>query len=243
MLPLTAIFRPREAALKLHPQLVAARFLTRLNRFAALVEMAGQEVMVHIPNSGRMRELLKPGRRLLLTPVAGEHRKTHFDLTLVDSGTTLVSADTRLPNGLVAAALAAGELPPFQEYPELRREVRYGDSRLDFLLESPGGRCYLEVKSVTLVVEGVALFPDAPTIRGVKHLRELSQAVAAGHRAAALFVVQRDDALTLAPNDAADPDFGAALRAAQAAGVEVYAYGCQVSPAEMRLAAPLPVQL
>lgn len=229
--------------MKLHPQLVAARFLTRLNRFAALVEMDGREVMVHIANSGRMRELLEPGRRLLLAPAPGEHRKTQFDLALVDLGTTLVSADARLPNGLVAEALAGGQLPQFREYPEIRREVRYGDSRLDLLLEGPGGRCYGEVKSVTLVVNGVALFPDAPTTRGVKHLGELSRAVAEGNRAAVVFVAQRSDAAAMSPNDAADPEFGAALRAAQAAGVEVYAYGCQVSTREIRLAVPLPVQL
>ncbi len=229
--------------MKLHPQLVEARFLTRLNRFAALVEMEGQEVMVHIANSGRMRELLVSGRRLLLTPAAGEHRKTRFDLSLVDLGTTLVSADTRLPNGLVAEALAEGQLPQFIEYPELRREVRYGESRLDFLLDGPGGRCYGEVKSVTLVVDGIGLFPDAPTIRGVKHLKELSRAVAEGYRAAVVFVVQRADAVAMSPNDAADPDFGAALRAAQAAGVEVYAYNCAVYPSEIRLASPLPIKL
>ena len=229
--------------MKLHPQLVEARFLTRLNRFAALVEMAGQEVMVHIANSGRMRELLVPGRRLLLTPAAGEHRKTQFDLALVDLGTTLVSADTRLPNGLVAEALAKGHLPQFIEYPELRREVRYGDSRLDFLLEGPSGRCYGEVKSVTLVVDGIGLFPDAPTVRGVKHIKELSRAVAEGYRAAIVFVVQRADAVAMSPNDAADPAFGAALRAAQAAGVEVYAYNCAVSPSEIRLTSPLPITL
>ncbi len=229
--------------MKLHPQLVEAHFLTRLNRFAALVEMEGREVMVHIANSGRMRELLEPGRRLLLTPAPGEHRKTRFDLSLVDLGTTLVSADTRLPNGLVAEALAAGRLPQFIEYPELRREVRYGDSRLDLLLDGPGGRCYGEVKSVTLVVDGIGLFPDAPTVRGVKHLKELSRAVAEGHRAAVVFVVQRADAVAMSPNDAADPAFGAALRAAQAAGVEIYAYNCAVSPSEIRLASPLPIKL
>lgn len=229
--------------MKLHPQLVEARFLTRLNRFAALVEMEGQEVMVHIANSGRMRELLEPGRRLLLAPAAGEHRKTQFDLALVDLGTTLVSADSRLPNGLVAEALAEGQLPQFQEYPEIRREVRYGDSRLDFLLEGPGGCCYGEVKSVTLVVDGSGLFPDAPTVRGVKHLKELSRAVAEGYRAAVVFVVQRADAVAMSPNDAADPAFGAALRAAQAAGVEIYAYNCAVSPSEIRLASRLPITL
>ena len=229
--------------MKLHPQLVEARFLTRLNRFAALVEMEGREVMVHIANSGRMRELLEPGRRLLLAPAAGEHRKTRFDLSLVDLGTTLVSADTRLPNGLVAEALAEGQLPQFQEYPELRREVRYGDSRLDLLLDGPGGRCYGEVKSVTLVVDGIGLFPDAPTVRGVKHLKELSRAVAEGHRASVVFVVQRADAVAMSPHDTADPAFGAALRAAQAAGVEIYAYNCAVSPSEIRLASPLPIKL
>ena len=229
--------------MKLHPQLVEARFLTRLNRFAALVEMEGREVMVHIANSGRMGELLVPGRRLLLTPAAGEHRKTRFDLSLVDLGTTLVSADSRLPNGLVAEALAEGQLPQFIEYPELRREVRYGDSRLDLLLDGPGGRCYGEVKSVTLVVDGIGLFPDAPTVRGVKHLKELSRAVAEGYRAAVVFVVQRADAVAMSPNDAADPAFGAALHAAQAAGVEVYAYNCAVSPSEIRLASPLPITL
>lgn len=229
--------------MKLHPQLVEARFLIRLNRFAALVALDGQEVMVHIANSGRMRELLVPGRRLLLTPAAGEHRKTQFDLALVDLGTTLVSADTRLPNGLVTEALADGQLPQFQEYPEIRREVRYGDSRLDLLLDGPGGRCYGEVKSVTLVVAGSGLFPDAPTVRGVKHLKELSRAVAEGHRAAVVFVVQRADAVAMSPNDAADPAFGAALRAAQAAGVEIYAYNCAVSPSEIRLASPLPIKL
>ena len=229
--------------MKLHPQLVEARFLTRLNRFAALVEMEGREVMVHIANSGRMGELLVPGRRLLLTPAAGEHRKTRLDLSLVDLGTTLVSADSRLPNGLVAEALADGQLPQFQEYPEIRREVRYGDSRLDLLLEGPAGRCYGEVKSVTLVVDGIGLFPDAPTSRGVKHLKELSRAVAEGHRAAVVFIVQRADAVAMSPNDAADPTFGAALRAAQAAGVEIYAYNCAVSPSEIRLASPLPIKL
>lgn len=229
--------------MKLHSQLVEARFLTRLNRFAALVTLDGQEVMVHIANSGRMRELLEPGRRLLLTPALGKHRKTHFDLALVDLGSTLVSADARLPNALVAEALAAGQLPQFREYPELRQEVQYGASRLDLLLDGPSGRCYGEVKSVTLVVDGTGLFPDAPTTRGLKHLKELSRAVAEGHLAAVVFVVQRADAVAMSPNDTADPDFGAALRSAQAAGVEIYAYNCAVSPSEIRLASPLPIKL
>ena len=130
--------------MKLHPNLEEGFFLTRLNRFAALVEVAGREEMVHVANSGRLRELFVSGRRMLLAPAPGEHRKTRYDLALVDLGHTLVSADARLPNALVAEALQAGEMAPYAKYPEVRREVTYGESRLDLLLEGPTGKCYLE---------------------------------------------------------------------------------------------------
>jgi len=229
--------------LELGLDLVEGRFLERLNRFAALVEVAGQEVLCHVANSGRMRELLVPGYRVLLKPRSGKHRKTQFDLALVDLGSVLSSADARLPNDLVAEALEQGSLHQFQGYPQVRREVIFGESRLDLLLEGPRGRCYIETKSVTLVVNGVGLFPDAPTIRGAKHMGSLAQAVAAGHRAAAVFVVQRDDATAFATNDEADPVFGTAFRAALAAGVEAFAYGCRVSERAIELSCRLPIQL
>lgn len=230
--------------MKLHPHLEEGFFITRLNRFAALVEVWGREEMVHVANSGRLRELLEPGRRLLLAPAPGEHRKTHYDLALVDLGHTLVSADARLPNALVAEALAVGRLEPFADYPEVRREVTYGESRLDLALEGPVGRCYLETKSVTLVEEGgVAMFPDAPTTRGVKHLHTLTQVVAEGHRAGAIFVVQRSDAACLMPHDESDPEFGRALRQAREAGVDILAYRCQVTSEEISLADSIPVRL
>ena len=230
--------------MKLHPNLVEGFFLTRLNRFAALVKVAGREEMVHVANSGRLRELFEPGRRLLLAPAPGEHRKTGYDLALVDLGHTLVSADSRLPNALLAEALRAKELAPYAEFPEIRREVTYGESRLDLALAGPTGLCYLETKSVTLVENGgVAMFPDAPTTRGVKHLHTLTEAVTAGHRAGAIFVVQRSDARCLEPHDTADPEFGRALRDARAAGVEVRAYGCTVTTEAIRLADPIPVEL
>ena len=233
-----------EVHLKLHPHLEEGFFITRLNRFAALVNVAGREEMVHVANSGRLRELFEPGRRLLLAPAPGEHRKTRYDLALVDLGHTLVSADARLPNGLLAECLAAGELPPFSDFPNVRREVTYGESRLDLMLEGPPGKCYLETKSVTLVEDGgLALFPDAPTTRGVKHLHTLTRVAAEGHRAGAVFVVQRSDARSLVPHDTADPEFGAALREARDAGVEVRAYCCSVTSEEIRLADPIPVEL
>ena len=230
--------------MKLHPNLEEGFFLTRLNRFAALVEVEGREEMVHVANSGRLRELLEPGRRLLLAPAPGEHRKTRYDLALVDLGHTLVSADARLPNALLAEALQRQALAPYAEFSKVRREVTYGESRLDLALEGPAGLCYLETKSVTLVEDGgVAMFPDAPTTRGVKHLHTLIEVAAAGHRAGAIFVVQRSDARCLLPYDTADPEFGQALRRAKSSGVEVRAYGCSVTPGEIRLADPIPVKL
>ncbi|HIN05318.1 MAG TPA: DNA/RNA nuclease SfsA [Dehalococcoidia bacterium] len=222
--------------------LVEGRFKARLNRFLALVEINGHDVGVHVANSGRMRELLVPGYRVLLRRQPGSHRKTGYDLALVDLGSTLASADARLPNILVGEALALGRLSQFSEYADVRREVVFGDSRLDFMLESPSGRCYLETKSVTLVVDGIGLFPDAPTLRGTKHMHSLAKAVEEGHRAAAIFVVQREDCQAVAPHGVNDPVFGAALRESVAAGVEVYAYNCRVTEKDINLNRMLPVQ-
>ena len=224
-------------------ELVEARFIRRLNRFAALVGVGGKEEFVHVANSGRMKELLVEGRRVLLKPVSGDHRKTAFDLALVDLGHSLASADARLPNLLVHEALEEARLPELSGYTSFRREVRFGDSRLDLELLGPEGSCLVETKSVTLVVDGVGLFPDAPTIRGLKHVRSLAKALTEGYRAAVVFVVQRDDAEAMAPNNSADPEFGAALRQADMMGVEVYAYGCRVSTREIALGPRLPVRL
>lgn len=229
--------------MQLGDDLVEGRFIVRLNRFAALVDVDGQEELVHVANSGRMRELLVPGFRVLLKPRAGEHRKTRFDLALVDLGHALSSADARLPNSLVAEAIEQGCLSRFAGYTRVNREVQFGESRLDLMLEGPHGRCYVETKSVTLVVDGVGLFPDAPTERGAKHMRSLDQAVAQGHRAAAVFVVQRPDAMAFAPHDTADPAFASALRHSLSCGVEVFAYNCRVSEQSIELHSPLPVRL
>ena len=247
------------------PPLVEGRFIRRLNRFAALVDVDRQEHTAHVPNSGRLGELLVAGCRVLLAPApassvsaltsasaaaGGAARKTAYDLALVDTGGgNLSSIDARLPNKLLAEALAAGRLPQFAAYPVIRPEQTYGESRLDFLLEAQApadrtdGGCYLETKSATLVVDGVAMFPDAPTARGVKHLRSLMAARAAGYRAAVVFVIQRSDAGAFAPHDAADPLLGAALREAVAGGVAVYAYRCRVDETAIALADALPVRI
>ena len=229
--------------MKLSPDLVEATFIRRLNRFAANLEVDGREVMAHLANSGRLGELLVPGYRMLLTPVAGDHRKCPYDLALVDLGFALCSADARLPNVLLAEAIESGRVEEFQGYSQVRREVTYGDSRLDMLLEGPGQSCFVETKSVTLVEDGLALFPDAPTLRGVKHLNSLIHAKEEGYRAAVVFVIQRSDAKEFSPHDVADPLLGETLRKAVGAGVEAFAYCCTVTRQEILLANRIPIKL
>lgn len=223
--------------------LIPATLIRRLNRFAVEVELEGHPLAAHLPNSGRVRELLQPGTPALLVSRSGSRRKTAFDLLLVRLGPTWVSADARLPNALVREALAEGRLEPFRRYAEVRPEARFGGSRVDFLLRGREGDCLLEVKSVTLVEAGVALFPDAPTARGTCHLRELTEARRQGLAAAVLFVVQRRDGGAFSPNDPADPSFGRILREAAQKGVQVLAYRCRVSPREIRIAGSIPVRL
>jgi len=217
--------------------------MRRDNRFRVTVIVAGESVAAHLPNSGRLAELLTPGRLCRLARFDNPRRKTRFDLMLVEYGGVLVSVDARLPNSLLAEALSSGWLDPFQGYTRFEREVRLGKSRLDFRLSGPAGVCWVEVKSVTLVEEGVARFPDAPTARGTRHLRELTEAVSRGDEAAVVFVVQRADARRFAPHDGADEAFGVALREAASAGVGVYAWTCAVSQRAITIARPVPVDL
>ncbi len=200
-------------------------FLERPNRFLVMVKIEEVVVSSFLPNPGRLSELLFPGSEVLLSEViVKRHRKTKYDLIGVILDNQVVSVDTRVPNRLVLEALRNRELDEFLEYNVIRPEYRYGHSRIDFFLANDVERCLLEVKSCTLVVEGVAIFPDAPTERGRRHLSELIKAKREGWRACILFVVQRSDAQRFAPNDATDPAFGALLRKAVKEGIEVYAY-------------------
>jgi sugar fermentation stimulation protein A len=225
-------------------KLVAGRFVRRNNRFRVTVEVEGQGVWAHLPNPGRLGELLVPERRVLLVERSGAKRKTGYDLSLIEVDGRWVSLDARLPNDLVEEALSAGRLAPLAGYPSMRREVPFGHSRFDFELEAPGRpSCLLEVKSVTLVVDGLGCFPDAVTARGRRHVEELADAVEAGYRAAVVFVVQRDDAVGFRIHDESDPDFGRALREAARRGVEVYAYACHVGPERVEISRALLVHL
>lgn len=229
--------------IRMPENMVPARFLERLNRFVARAAVDGAETLVHVPSSGRMRELLTPGAAIYLQPAAGSGRRTAYTLLLVDYGGTLVSVDSLLPNRLLYHAFRHRALPGFEAYSETRREVAFRDGRIDFLLTGNGDRCLVEVKSVTLVQNGEARFPDAPTQRGARHLRELAHAVGEGCRAAVIFVVQRDDGICFRPNDERDREFGATLRLAHRQGVEALAWSCRVELTRVRLLKPLPVLL
>ena len=173
--------------MQIEGKLVEGRFVARDNCFRVTVDVAGQRVWAHLPNSGRLGELLVLGRRVLLVERPGAQRKTGYDLSLVEADENWVSLDARLPNDLVEEALRVGRLAPLAGYSTVRREVSFGRSRLDFLLEAAGRPpCLVEVKSVTLVADGLGCFPDAVTLRGRRHLGELAEAVEMGYRAEVL---------------------------------------------------------
>ena len=178
-----------------------------------------------------MLELFVAGARVLLRPApANSDRRTAYDLLLIEYQGRWVGVDSRMPPHLVVDAWRSGLLGAFLAYESVRREVRYGESRLDLLFDGPPGLLYVEAKSVNLVEDATAWFADAPTTRGARHLRELQAAVREGHRAAVVFVVQRDDVQRLMPYEEADPAFAEALRLAIANGVEAYAIVCAVGP-------------
>ena len=221
--------------------LVEGRFLRRVNRFLAIADVDGAETGVHVANSGRLRELFLPGAAVWLKPAGRDGRKTAFDLALVKAQGVLVSADARLPNALVAEAVSRGLIAEFADATAITRESTFGESRFDLMLERLSSRTYVEVKSVTLVENGVGLFPDSPTTRGAKHLKTLADAVAAGHGGAVVFVVQRPDASAFATNDDADPALAAAFRAAVNSGVRAFAYNCRVTEREVALDRRMPI--
>ncbi|MBR5536911.1 MAG: DNA/RNA nuclease SfsA [Clostridia bacterium] len=224
-----------------YPNIHRAVFLQRPNRFVAHCELEGEPITVHVKNTGRCRELLVPGAEVWLTKSENPARKTAFDLIAVQKGPRLVNMDAQAPNAVFGEYVRAGRFLPHVRH--VRAEVRYGDSRFDFCLEAGGKTHFVEVKGVTLEENGAVRFPDAPTERGVKHLKELQKAAAEGYGAHAVFVIQMADVSTFSPNDDTHPAFGAALREAAASGVEVHAFRCRVTPDTLEIAGDVPVVL
>ena len=225
-----------------YEKITAGRFLSRPNRFIAHVEIHGRTEIVHVKNTGRCRELLVPGATVYLSDSWGADgipnaRKTRYDLVAVEKGTRLINMDSQAPNKAVQEWLMAGNLFPAGSV--IRPEYTHGDSRFDFAVFTPE-LALLEVKGVTLERDGIAMFPDAPTLRGAKHLRHLAEFSGKGY---ILFVVQMEGAAHFEPNDETDPVFGKALREAKAAGVEILAYDCCVTPDTMAIGKPIKIKL
>ncbi|MGB9813279.1 MAG: DNA/RNA nuclease SfsA [Thermovenabulum sp.] len=216
--------------MKIEGKKLKATFLKRLNRFEAQVLLNGEVITVHVPNSGRLKELLLPGAEVILLLSKNKKRKHEYDIILVEKDSNLVSIDSFLPSKLAVEEIKKGALAPFfNGLKYVKTEVRYKESRFDIGLGNGDFVNYfLEVKGVTLVEKGIALFPDAPTERGTKHLKHLIEAKKEGYGAGVIFIVQRKDAVTFSPNAAMDRDFAEKLFHAQNAGVDVLAFNCEV---------------
>ena len=213
-------------------------FRARPNRFIAIVEVDGVDTVCHVKNTGRCKELLIPGCTVVLAYGDNPNRKTPYDVIAVYKGERLINMDSQAPNAVAAAYLA-------ERFPTatIRREVTYGDSRFDFHIQDGDEEWFVEVKGCTLEIDNVGYFPDAPTERGVKHLRHLTRATNEGYQAAVLFIIQMEGITAIRPNDQTHPAFGEALRQAAQNGVETWAVDCHVTPDTLTYKSPVIVEL
>ncbi|MDF2540793.1 MAG: sfsA [Herbinix sp.] len=233
--------------MKFNYTILYGTFLHRPNRFIAHIALEGNalksnEVVCHVPNTGRLRELLIPGVRVMLSYHPSSTRKTEYELRMVMKGSNWISIDSQLPNAIAHEAIATDVIEELQGYSVIQREQPYQNSRFDLKLLGED-ICYVEVKGVTLEVDGWTYFPDAPTERGRKHIDEMIHAVKRGYRGVILFVVQVEDAKGFTPNAVTDPAFARKISEAAEAGVEILAYRCLVSPNEVRIIDRIPVVL
>ncbi len=203
--------------------IVKAKFIARPNRFIARVDLDGNELVVHVKNTGRCKELLIPGCAVYLEKADNPERKTPYDLVAVEKDGRIINIDSQAPNTVVKEWLLAQNY-----YTKVKPEYKYGDSRIDFYMEKGDEKYLLEVKGCTLIKDGTGYFPDAPTERGVKHLRELAKAVDRGFKTMVAFVIQVEGVTEVRPNVETHPEFGIALQEARDAGVEVLCLACNV---------------
>lgn len=215
--------------MKFKEKIVEAEFIKRPNRFQAYIRLNGEELMVHVPNTGRCKEILNPGTKVLLREGVTPNRKTPYDLIAGYKNGKLINIDSQVPNKVVEEALRLGKIPELKVFNIIEREKTFGNSRFDFKLsKEEKDEYYLEVKGVTLENKGFTMFPDAPTERGCKHLLELVQVKKSGKGAGVLFLIQMDNVISFTPNDEMDKKFSEALRFAKENGVDIFAYECQL---------------
>lgn len=224
-----------------YTNVMAGRFIARPNRFIAHVEIAGQEEIVHVKNTGRCKELLVPGATVYVEHFPEGKRKTKYDLIAVEKQNILINMDSQAPNKVVQEWLVARE--PFGKITYLKPECKHGDSRFDFYLEMGTKKMFIEVKGVTLEENGVVMFPDAPTERGVKHVQELCACVEQGYAAVVIFVVQMSGMRYFTPNRRTHLAFAEALERAEACGVRMLALSCAVTPDSLAINGEIPIHL
>jgi len=223
--------------------LIEAEFVARPNRFLSRVRISGEVHDSHVPDPGRLKELLFPGARVLVEPKPGEHRKTKFATVMVYSGNELISINSQLPNRFSRHCFDNQLIPEFQGWTVKKQEYTLGRSRFDFLLEKDGEEKLVEVKSATLVEDGVARFPDAVTSRGRRHVLHLADSITPTRSAAVLFIIQRSDATSFEPHWGRDPEFAQALQDAVNDGVELVIYSTRLQPDSMTLGTSIPYNL
>lgn len=221
-----------------YSNIVPARFISRPNRFIANVEIEGQNRIAHVKNTGRCKELLIPGTQVFLQHCESTVRKTAYDLIAVKKGGQVVNIDSQTPN-MLFGEWAQKTWPGAQ----MKREVFYKDSRFDWVIKDGDRIIYTEVKGVTLEENGLALFPDAPTLRGLKHIHGLIDAVQNGHGACLFFVIQMENVTAFSPNRSTQPEFADALRQAEKRGVDIRAFSCKVSPDQLEIYTPVKIIL
>ena len=232
--------------MKFPDPLIRGTLERRYKRFMADVTLEnGDTVVAHCANSGSMLSVKEPGSEVWISPARNPDRKLKYTWELIRCGRSLVGVNTAHPNALVADAIENGKISELTGADTVRREVKYGkNSRIDVLLETDGKLTYVEVKNVTLSREkGLAEFPDSVTTRGAKHLQELSDMVAEGHRAVMMYLVQRQDCTSFSVAADIDPVYAEALKTAKAAGVEALCYSCKLSKTEIKIDKPLPINL
>lgn len=221
-----------------------AIFLRRPNRFQSYVNLNGEEILVHVPNTGRCREILKEGCTVLLRKGTTPNRKTPYDLIAAYKGDILINIDSQIPNKVVEEALKNKKIEKLVKFKHIMREKTFGNSRFDFKLQDDEENTYyLEVKGVTLEESMEARFPDAPTDRGRKHILELIEVKNIGMGAGIIFLIQIDNVNKFYPNDKTDPKFGEALRLAKSKGVDIFSYNCRVTEEEIELLNPVEIIL
>lgn len=224
-----------------YKEIKKSTFLKRINRFVAKVLIDGVEEIVHVKNTGRCKELFISGSTVYICPSDNPKRKTKYDLVAVskNADNKVVNVDSQIPNTVAAEWIIDSDL--FSENAILRKEVCFGNSRFDLYIEDGIRKAFVEVKGVTLENNGVALFPDAPTKRGVKHLRELVAAKEAGYEAYVLFVIQMDGVSFFTPHSKTDIEFAKALKFAQENGVRIIAIDCMVKPNDIIAKGIIPI--